>query len=91
MIRSFRHRGLARLFLEDDPSRVSHDLVARLRGRLSVLHQAERLDEMNIPGFDCHKLRGKPERYTIHINGPWRITFEWIEGDAWRVDLEQYH
>jgi proteic killer suppression protein len=32
-----------------------------------------------------------PKRYAISVNGPWRITFEWMEGDAWRVDLEQYH
>jgi len=44
-----------------------------------------------IPGFDPHLLHGKPSRYAIKVNGPWRITFEWIDGDAWRVDLEQYH
>jgi len=36
-------------------------------------------------------LRGKPQRYTIHVNGPWCITFEWQDGKALRVDLEQYH
>jgi proteic killer suppression protein len=36
-------------------------------------------------------LRGKPKRYSIHVNGPFCLTFEWIEADAWRVDLEQYH
>ncbi len=38
-----------------------------------------------------HALHGKPKRYAIAVNGPWRITFEWQEGAAWRVDLEQYH
>ena len=33
----------------------------------------------------------EPTRYTLHVSGPWTITFEWIDGDAWRVDLEQYH
>ena len=46
---------------------------------------------MNISGFDFHVLRGKPVRYTVHVNGPWCITFEFEEGDALRVDLEQYH
>ncbi|MGH8467428.1 MAG: type II toxin-antitoxin system RelE/ParE family toxin [Gammaproteobacteria bacterium] len=45
---------------------------------------------MNIPGFDPHLLHGKPSRYAIKVNGPWRITFEWVDGDAWRVDLEQF-
>ncbi|MBI3993811.1 MAG: type II toxin-antitoxin system RelE/ParE family toxin [Candidatus Lambdaproteobacteria bacterium] len=91
MIRSLRHRGLARLFMENDPSRLRPDLVERIRRRLGVLHLAKWLEDLHLPGFDFHKLRGKPLRYTIHVNGPWCITFEWIDGDAWRVDLEQYH
>ena len=91
MIRSIRHRGLARLFVEDDPSRLRPDLLDRIRRRLSILHVAERLEELNVPGFNFHRLRGRPLRYTLHVNGPWCITFEWIDGDAWRVDLEQYH
>jgi len=91
MIRSFRHRGLARLFLEDDPSKIRSDLVNRVRRRLNVLQVAEGLDELRLPGFSFHSLQGKPRRYTVHVNGPWCITFEWVDGDAWRVDLEQYH
>ena len=49
------------------------------------------LEELNVPGFNFHRLKGRPLRYTLHVNGPWCITFEWIDGDAWRVDLEQYH
>jgi proteic killer suppression protein len=49
-------------------------------------------DEMNLPGFDFHPLKGfKPTRYSVHVNGPWCITFEFTEGDAVRVDFEQYH
>jgi proteic killer suppression protein len=48
--------------------------------------------ELAVPGFDFHGLKGfVPTRYTIHVNGPSCITFEWESGDAWRVDLEQYH
>ncbi len=52
---------------------------------------ATHLEQLNQPGFDLHKLRGKPERYTIHVNGPWCITFGWDAGRAREVDLEQYH
>ncbi|MBU2808267.1 plasmid maintenance system killer protein [Acidithiobacillus ferrooxidans F221] len=48
-------------------------------------------EELNVPGFDFHALEGKPKRYTVHVNGPYCITFEWREGDAWRIDLENYH
>jgi toxin HigB-1 len=48
--------------------------------------------EMNLPGFDFHALKGfSPTRYTIHVNGPWCITFEFDATDARRVNFEQYH
>jgi proteic killer suppression protein len=53
---------------------------------------AVRPEEMNVPGFDFHPLQGfNPKRYTVHVNGPWCITFEFEDGDAHRVDFEQYH
>jgi antitoxin HigA-1 len=70
VIKSFRHKGLARLFLQNDPSRVRSDLVRRCRIRLSALHRAEHVTALNIPGFDLHALRGKPPRYSLHVNGP---------------------
>ena len=49
-------------------------------------------EQMNLPGFDFHPLKGfVPTRYTVHVNGPWCITFEFDSGDALRVDFEQYH
>jgi proteic killer suppression protein len=58
---------------------------------LDALDQAEALSDLNVPGFDVHRLRGRPTRYSLHVDGPWCITFEWIDGEVWRVDLEQYH
>ena len=91
MIKSFKHRGLAELFERGQSPRLRHDLQSRSLRRLEALDQAESLEDLNVPGFDFHGLRGKPKRYSIHINGPWCITFEWAEGEAVRVDLEQYH
>ena len=59
--------------------------------RLDALDSAETLAALNVPGFNFHPLRGKPTRYSLHVNGPWCITFEWDDGEALRVDLEQYH
>ncbi len=50
--------------------------------RLDALDNAESLAELNLPGFDFHGLHGKPKRYSMHVNGPWCLTFEWIEGEA---------
>lgn len=92
MIRSFRHKGLADLFRTGASGKVRTDLQARVLRRLDALDVAESLEQLNLPGFDFHVLRGfKPPRYTLHVNGPWCITFEWKEGEASHVDLEQYH
>jgi toxin HigB-1 len=91
MIKSFKHKGLAELFEKGSSHRVRQDLQSRSLRRLEALDQAESLTDLNVPGFNFHGLQGAPKRYSIHINGPWSITFEWEEGDALRVDLEQYH
>jgi proteic killer suppression protein len=44
-----------------------------------------------LQGFDFHALHSKPVRYTVHVNGPWCVTFEFEDGDAFRLDFEQYH
>ena len=90
MIRSFRNRALAALWERGDTSRIRPDLVKRLTLRLS--RRMQRSDQRpEHPGFNFHRLRGRPTRYTVHVNGPWCLTFEWEGEDAVRVDLEQYH
>ncbi|MBR0682226.1 hypothetical protein GXW74_17175 [Roseomonas eburnea] len=91
MIVSFRHRGLRAFFERDDPAGVRPDLVERVRSRLSALNAAKAVDELNLPGWRLHRLHGKPVRWALAVNGPWRITFEWGARGPERVDLEQYH
>jgi toxin HigB-1 len=91
MIKSFKHKGLAELFEEGSSRKLRQDLQSRSLRRLEALDQAESLTELSIPGLNFHGLQGVPKRYSIHVNGPWCITFEWEEGDALRVDLEQFH
>ena len=91
MIKSFRHKGLAELFERGRSRHIQRSLESRCLRRLEVLDQAESLVDINVPGFNFHGLRGVPTRYSIHVNGPWCITFAWQAGDVLRVDLEQYH
>lgn len=92
MIRSFRHKGLAELFEDGRTAKLDAKMHRRAMVRLDVLNDAATLDELRMPGYDFHALRGfDPVRYTIHVNGPWCITFEFDGRDAWRVDFEQYH
>lgn len=92
MLRSFRHKGLADLYRIGKSAKVRPDLQARILRRLDALNTARDLADLNVPGFDFHPLRGfKPARYSLHVNGPWCIPFEWDDSSAVRVDLEQYH
>ena len=91
MIKSFLHKALRELFETGKAAKVAPSLRERCKRRLDALDAATQPGDMNLPGFDFHPLRGKPQRYSVHVNGPWCITFEFAEGDAYRVDLEQYH
>ena len=92
MIRSFRSKSLADLWEKGRTAKIDARMHQRILRRLDRLDVAARPEEMNLPGFDFHPLRGfKPTRFSVHVNGPWCITFEIADGDAFRVDFEQYH
>jgi plasmid maintenance system killer protein len=59
MVRSFRHKGLQRLFQHDDGSRLPPEMVARIRLILSTLHAAQEIAAMDIPTFRLHPLKGE--------------------------------
>lgn len=92
MIRSFKSKGLAELWAKGTTRRIDSSFHKRILLRLNRLDLAATTTQLNVPGFDFHILRGfAPVRYTVHVNGPWCLTFEFDDGDALRVDLEQYH
>lgn len=91
MIKTFRNKELAALW-ETGKSKIDARLHARILRRLDALDAAIKPEDLNLPGFNFHSLEGfNPVRYTVHVNGPWCITFEFAEGDAHKVDFEQYH
>lgn len=92
MIKSFKNKALADLFQTGKTSKIDAKMQKRILVRLDRLDAAEKPEDMNLPGFDFHSLKGfNPTRYTVHVNGPWCITFEFDGTDAARVDFEQYH
>ena len=92
MIRSIRNKGLRRFVETGDPSRLSVQKVARLERILQRLDVAVRPEEMNLPGWRFHALRGdRAGRYAVDASGNWRITFGWEGEDAVDIDLEDYH
>ena len=91
VIKTFRSKELSNLFASGK-SKIDVRLHKRILLRLDTLDRASSPEALAIEGYNFHALRGfKPTRYTIHINGPWCITFEFSEGHALQVDLEQYH
>lgn len=92
MIRTFRNKALAELFETGQSAKIDVKMRKRILLRLDRLDAAQRPEDMNLPGFDFHALNGfTPTRYTVHVNGPWCITFEFDGQDVVRVDFEQYH
>jgi toxin HigB-1 len=92
VIASFKNKALADLWSTGRTGKIDNRLHERILLRLDRLDACSAPEEMNLPGFDFHALHGfNPIRFTVHINGPWCLTFEFIDGDALRVDFEQYH
>ena len=91
MILSWRHKGQRDLFETGNSAKVRPDQHKKCLRLLDALSQAVLPEEMNLPGWHFHGLRGKPKRYAVAVNGPWRITFGFDGQDAIDVDLEQYH
>lgn len=90
VIRSFRHKGLHTLFVGGKDAKISTDLIPRIVRQLDALHAVRRVAELEMPGFKVQNLKGAPTRYSLQVFGPFCLTFEWVDGDAWRVDLAQF-
>ncbi len=92
MIKTIRHKGLAKLFERGSTSGVQSSHAKRLRLQLAALDTAQVIDDMDIPGFSLHPLKGKLKgRWSISVNGNWRLTFEFKDGNVYLLDYEDYH
>lgn len=92
MIKSYRNKGLERFATKGDASKLSVQNPARIERILQRLDVAVRPEEMNLPGWRFHGLKGKDAgRYAVDASGNWRITFAFDGEDAIDVDLEDYH
>lgn len=92
MIRSFRSKALRRLAEQGDASKLSVPNIRRVETILARLEAALAPEDMNVPGYRFHGLKGKEKgRYAVDASGNWRITFAWDGRNAVDVDLEDYH
>jgi len=90
VIKTFRNKALAELFASGKSAKIAASMHKRIVVRLDALDSVTSPEEMDRPGYNFHPLRGKPKRYSVPVNGPWCITFEFGGTDAHRVDFEQY-
>ena len=92
MIKSFKHKGLERFYHSGATAGIQPKHKKRLRMQLAALDSAHSMDDMDIPGFRLHKLKGKDKgRWSIWVNGNWRLTFEYDDGNVYIVNYEDDH
>lgn len=92
MIKSFRHKGLKRFFETGKTSGIQAKHAKRLRLQLAALDTAQSIDDMKVPGYRLHRLKGAARgRWSIWVSGNWRLTFEFDRRDAYVLDYEDYH
>jgi proteic killer suppression protein len=92
MIKSFRHRGLKRLFERGDRSQIRPDLLDTVENILFVLDEAVTLQALAIPRYRLHPLKGDFKGYwSVTVKTNWRIIFRFEKGDAYDVELIDYH
>lgn len=83
MIQSFRHKGLANFYETGSVAGIQPNHAKRLRMLLAALDTAITIQDMDIPGFRLHRLKGKEsEHWSVRVSGNWRLTFEFRDGQA---------
>jgi proteic killer suppression protein len=92
MIKSIRHKGLRRLFEDGNAKGVRADHLQRIEDILSVLAVAESVQELSLPSYRLHPLKGKLRGFwSVAVSANWRIIFRFEGGDCHEVDLVDYH
>jgi toxin HigB-1 len=92
MIRSFKHRGLKRLYERDDRRGIRADFADTIQEILTVLDEAAMPQELDLPGYRLHPLKGDLKGFwSVTVRANWRIIFRFEGADAFDVELIDYH
>ncbi|MBB1489485.1 type II toxin-antitoxin system RelE/ParE family toxin [Oceanospirillum sediminis] len=92
MIKSFKHKGLKRFFETGSKAGIQAKHERRLRMQLAAIDTATVIEDIDLPGFKLHPLKGNREGiWSVTVNGNWRVTFEFIDGNAYILNYEDYH
>ena len=92
MIKSFRHKGLKKFFDSGSVTGIQPKHARRIRMQLVALDTATTIEDMDIPGFKLHEMKGSDkDKWSVWVNGNWRITFEFHDSHAFLLNYEDYH
>ena len=92
MIKSFNHKGLEKFYVSGSTKGIQAKHSRKLRMQLAALDTAHSIEDLDIPGYRLHQLKGKLKGlWSITVNGNWRVTFEFIDGNVYIVNYEDYH
>jgi toxin HigB-1 len=92
MIKSFKHKGLENFFYTGSKKGIKPSHASRLERILDRLNAAIEIKDMHYPGSNFHQLSGdKKDFFAVKVSGNWRIFFQFIDGDAYVVDYDDYH
>lgn len=92
MIKSFKHKGLRLFFESGKTAGIQSSHAKKLKTRLQAIHFAQTVADVDRPGFSLHPLKGdKAGLWSVSVNGNWRITFEFRDGDAYILNYQDYH
>jgi toxin HigB-1 len=92
VIKSFRHRGVEKLFRTGSKAGIQPKHAGKLRLQLFALDNARQPGDLNAPGWKLHRLAGElKDHWAISVSGNWRLTFKFEGEDAILVDYQDYH
>lgn len=91
VIQDFRHKRLRQFFETGSTAGIQAPLARKLRLQLAALHSATQIEDMDLPGYRLHLLKGADKgRWSIWVNGNWRLTFAFRDGHVFDLDFEDY-
>ncbi|MCD6585456.1 MAG: type II toxin-antitoxin system RelE/ParE family toxin [Desulfobacteraceae bacterium] len=92
MIKSFKHKGLKRYYETGSMTGIQPSHKKKLRLQLTALDTATCINDMDIPGFKLHPLKGNRKNiWSIEVSGNWRVTFQFKDSNAYILNYEDYH
>jgi toxin HigB-1 len=92
LIKTFKHKGLERFFKAGDMRGIQAQHAPRLNRLLDALDCAATAEELDVPGWFLHRLKGANKNlWSLRVSGNWRLTFAFEDGEAEIVNLEDYH